>query len=170
MRASSHRSQSFEERLLHQLLGVVTVPGHEVESLEEAYVLLLEERVEAGPCLDAFRREPHHLTLCSHEPWTREGHVPLMCDAREIGRAGALRAPALQTLGSRASGVRDVACDVQEQRMVAYPLWCVPERRHPEATDVRHLPGRDIEHADPLDRPAAAELRTQLKRGRQASE
>ena len=58
----------FQERVLHQLLGVLAVPGHEVESLEETDVLLLEERVEAGPRFDTFRGEPHHLTLCSHEP------------------------------------------------------------------------------------------------------
>ncbi len=61
-----------QERVLHQLLRVVAVPGHEVQSLEEAFVFLLEERVEAGPCLDAFRGELHDLTLCSHDPWMHE--------------------------------------------------------------------------------------------------
>src|SRR4029453_10290466 len=61
-----------QERVLHQLLRVVSVPGHEVESLEEAFVFLLEELVEAGPCLGAFRGELHDLPLCSHDPWMHE--------------------------------------------------------------------------------------------------
>src|SRR4249920_1877010 len=62
----------FQERILHQFLRVVPIPGHEVQGLEEAFVFLLEERVEAGPCLDAFRGELHDLTLCSHDPWMHE--------------------------------------------------------------------------------------------------
>src|SRR4029079_13278828 len=57
---------------LHQILRVLPVPRDEVQRLEEALVLLLEERVEAGPCLDAPGGEPHGLALCSHVPWMHE--------------------------------------------------------------------------------------------------
>src|SRR4029450_6991943 len=40
-----------QERVLHQLLRVLSVPADEIEGLEEAFVLLLEELVEAGPWL-----------------------------------------------------------------------------------------------------------------------
>src|SRR6185503_3656609 len=66
------------ERFLHELFRVFTVSGDEVESLEEALVLLHEERVESGPTLDAVLRETDDLTLCSHGPWTHGGHAPLM--------------------------------------------------------------------------------------------
>ena len=70
-----------QERLLHQLLGVGAVAGDEVESLEEPLVLLLEERVESGPTIDAFLGERNDLTLCSHGPWTHGGHVRLSLGA-----------------------------------------------------------------------------------------
>jgi hypothetical protein len=40
-------------------------------------VLVLEELVEAGPCLDAFDGEHHDLPLCSHVSWMREGRLLL---------------------------------------------------------------------------------------------
>ena len=85
-----------QERVLHQLLRVVSVPGHEVQSLEETPMFLLEELVEAGPCLGAFRGELHDLTLCSHDPWMHEAlQVLLGCwqGSRSKARPDAVRAP-----------------------------------------------------------------------------
>jgi hypothetical protein len=66
-----------QERILHQLLGILAVPGHEVEGFEEAFVILLEELVEAGPCFGSFRGESQDLTLRSHDPWMRGPPVSL---------------------------------------------------------------------------------------------
>lgn len=78
-----------QERVLHQLLRIVAVPGHEVQRLEQAFVLLLEEGVEAGPCLDALRGERHDdLTLCSHDPWMHEGSLPLTAMVAQPDRKG----------------------------------------------------------------------------------
>lgn len=39
-------------------------------------MLFLDERVEAGPCVDALGRESHDLSLCSHLTWMHERRVP----------------------------------------------------------------------------------------------
>src|SRR4030095_6210043 len=63
-----------QERILRQVLRVFAIAGDEVQGLVETFVLVLDELVEAGPCLDAFGREPHDLTLRPHDPWMREPH------------------------------------------------------------------------------------------------
>ena len=57
---------------MREVLRVFAIAGHEVQGLIEAFVLVLNELVEAGPCLDAFGGEPHDLTLRPHDPWMRE--------------------------------------------------------------------------------------------------
>src|SRR4029453_13116668 len=73
-----------QERVLHQLLRVVAIPGHEVKSLEQALVLFHEERVEAGPCFDTsggkrhdLALASHPLALCSHDAWMHRGRRTL---------------------------------------------------------------------------------------------
>ena len=48
------------------------LPRDEVEGLEQAFVFFLDERVEAGPCVDTLGRESHDLALCSHLTWMHE--------------------------------------------------------------------------------------------------
>ena len=55
-----------QERVLGELLRVLAVAGDEVEGFEQALALLLEERVETGPCLDQLERDAHGVFLCSH--------------------------------------------------------------------------------------------------------
>src|SRR5262245_28573626 len=86
-----------QERLLHQLLRVGSIAGDEVESLEEPFVLLQEERVESGPPLDALLRERNDLTLCSHGPWTHGRHRALRSPE------GATRSAAGQIVRPRSS-------------------------------------------------------------------
>ena len=60
-----------QERVLHQLLGVLPAAGDEVERLVQTLVLRLEESVEARPRFDALLVDPHHFALRSHRPWMR---------------------------------------------------------------------------------------------------
>src|SRR5436309_2484478 len=61
------------ERLLHQVGSVRTVPGHEVERLEQTPVLLLEEHPEVLRGRDPLRRKLHDLAYCLHHPSRRRG-------------------------------------------------------------------------------------------------
>src|SRR5439155_7110502 len=61
------------ERLLHQVRGIRSVAGHEVERLEQTPVLLLEERPEVLRGCDPLRRKLHDLAFCLHHPSRRRG-------------------------------------------------------------------------------------------------
>src|SRR5205809_6105656 len=75
------------ERLLHQVGSVRTVPGHEVERLEQTPVLLLEERPEVLGGRDPLRRKLHDLAFCLHHPSRRrDGH-------QRLGRSSMTEAP-----------------------------------------------------------------------------
>src|SRR5919108_2558306 len=93
------------------------VPRHEVEGLVQPLVLLLEERVEAGPCLDAIRGERHDLSFCSHAPWMREGSIEL----RGSGPSGPILAHMVRPRSS--SGTRSANSQAVQRSDVSRPAW-----------------------------------------------
>src|SRR5438552_6069820 len=78
-----------QERILHQLLRVAAVPGHQVEGLEEALVFPLEQRAEAVRRLDPLRGGPHDLTFRPHGTSTHE-HAVVLTGGVVVGPPGAI--------------------------------------------------------------------------------
>src|SRR4029079_16161430 len=121
-----------QERLLHQLFRIVPIAGDEVESLEEAFVFLREERVESGPPFGALRGEPDDFTLCSHGPWTHDAHraltgPALLADANPGGEPG--RDPRGVQRDRRPRRFRQPRCSQQcllerdDLSLVQWPRW-----------------------------------------------
>ena len=70
----------------------MSVPGHEVEGFEQPFAFLLEEDVEAGPCFDLSRGQPHDFFPCSHPPWSHEDHVLLISGEKKLENEAQLTA------------------------------------------------------------------------------
>ena len=58
-----------QERLVHEVGGVVAIPGDEVQRLEQAPVLVLVERPEVAGATRGLVKL-HDFTLCLHHPST----------------------------------------------------------------------------------------------------
>jgi hypothetical protein len=96
------------EGILGQIFRVLAAPRDELEGLVQAFVFLLDERVETGPCVDALGRECHDLPLCSHVTWMHERRVPSRWEFASVRRRSGLVAPAAAGRRSRegATGCR----------------------------------------------------------------
>jgi hypothetical protein len=57
-----------QERFMHEVGGVVSIPGDEGQRLEQAPMLVLVERPEVSGATRGLV-ELHHLTLCLHHPF-----------------------------------------------------------------------------------------------------
>ena len=66
-------------------------------------MLVLDELVEAGPCLDALGRESHDLTLRPHNAWMHERPHPSSGTVRflSVGRESRLREPSAGPMAAR---------------------------------------------------------------------
>jgi hypothetical protein len=63
VRDGSQTRKAIQERLLHQVGGLRSIAGHEVQRLEQTRVLVLEERPEVLRGRDPLARKLHDLAL-----------------------------------------------------------------------------------------------------------
>jgi hypothetical protein len=73
-----------QERVLHQLLGVLAARGHEVQGAEEALALPVEELVEPGRHRRPVLARQRHRVVPSlvHDPWTHDRLASFMATTR----------------------------------------------------------------------------------------